>query len=324
MPSATAVKVAHMPEREDTFPLRRTLVETAIGNSVNAFQFGVKRLQSEFTTPTLVGAEAYVSGPLGELEFDVHSILCRLFEEAGAPAGNDVEFSLSALERERYRSRSSRQRARIAAALGNLVRGVITVRDVDPRTGEHCPGQLWELNLLEGAGATADYEAMRDAIRRGEMPALRTCGSLKGTSTYRAILPSWLANALRRGDARALNEDVQFELNGAAKSAWVILETQPFVQDGDEEESTVVDLTAETLDALGLHHARLADRRKHLPGVLARIRASDPSYLATEIHPHPNGRRGAAQLHVVRATGQRRQQLLREHTRRRLNSRVAA
>ena len=100
--------------------------------------------------------------------------------------------------------------------------------------------------------------------------------------------------------------------------------TQVFAEDGDEEEEcTVLDLTAEPLDALGLHYARLADGRKHLPDVLAKIRASDPTYLATEIAPHPSGRRGAAQLHVVRATGERRQRLLRDHTRRRLTSGVS-
>lgn len=308
------------------FPLRRTHVETAIRQSVGGFQIDVQErfLRSEAATLTMAGAVAYVSGPLTELEFDVHTMLSKLFLEQGCPASNTVEFSLKRLARERWADHNSDGRHSIAAALDKLVDGSITIHDVDPYTGKSEPGQIWRLTLLEGAGGLGDYARMVEAISRGERAALAACGSLSGNATYQAVLPTWLANSLREGNGLALNADVQFRLNGAAKTTWVQLEGLPYVEiAGEDLEVAEVDLSLETIRAFGLRHATATDGRKYLKAsVIGRILAGDPTYRELEIVPHPTRKRGT-RLRVVRATGEERQRLLREDARQQSERRAA-
>jgi hypothetical protein len=110
--AVTAAPSEALLDSSETFPLRRSFVEQVLGHAVSSFQF-TQKVEPNFKTSTMAGAVAYVSGPLGELEFDVHTMLQRRFRDQGCPEDKRVRFSLKGLERERYASSSAPNRENV-------------------------------------------------------------------------------------------------------------------------------------------------------------------------------------------------------------------
>jgi len=340
-----------MSQLGENLPLRRTFVEERVGQLVGIFQIDRKQLIEEaharsLSTADMVGLVAVANGgKLSETAFNVWTTASQIFKEAGCPENGRVDFSLSEMARRVWPSsgRSADKRRRIAEALGSLLDTTVVAVGVDPYTLERKPDAVWEMNLLEAAGAQGELQPVLSAAREGgerASLALATLGSLRGSSTWSLVLPRWLADSVRENRGVILDYDVQRSLRGCAKHIWVQLESHPdwtrhvmprptgeedlrdqleILSSGvaqvlpREEEDCVevqtlsVDLDDDAYESLGITHN---NRKRDLEAACASITKTDGTYLRAEIRRcRHHGRR--FELHLVRAAGTYRQERLR-------------
>ena len=143
-----------------------------------------------------------------------------MFKERGCPETNRVDFNLSAYARRLWGSngRSGTLRRRVANAITELLKTRVVVVGVDPYTLEPAEGAVWELNLLEAAGARRDMQPVFEAARKGDRTAVAKLAALSWSSedekaTWSMVLPKWLADSVRR------DQGVHPRLRGPARPA---------------------------------------------------------------------------------------------------------
>jgi hypothetical protein len=336
----------NMTRFDDNLPLQRSFVEQRIGQLVGIFQIDRAKLSEESQARALPAQDGMVGlvavangGKLSETAFNVWTVGSQMFKEDGCPSSQRIDFNLSEYARRLWGShgKSGSLRRRVATAITELLRTQVIVIGVDPYTLEPAEGAVWELNLLEAAGARSEMQPVFEAARRGDRQAVAQLASLSWRAddekaTWSMVLPKWLADSIRRDQGVILDYEVQRALRGSAKRIWVQLESHTgwtshrlAREDGEREEAVraltdrpasvtvepaededtvevetvVLPLTAEVYEALGLTHA---NRKRDLEAACASILATDRTYLAAEVRPQPRSKR-RFELHVARASG---------------------
>jgi hypothetical protein len=292
-------------------PVHRSFNPEAIGHGAAIFGFNSKRRMSEVSVPTLVGGLASAQGaPLGSTEFDTLTVALRMFQTRGASADGWVTCSMRELVTRIYGYTGGRTYELVGQALRNLFDVSVTLPSFDAESGEFTSDAISMTRLIATVvlkTGTGEFDAKSDdfwskigSLRSGDNP------------TVKIRFENWLAAAVRAQEGRELDYDVQRALRGAAKTCWVLLEASRFVPSADQEDveewSAVLDRSVYA--AFGLNATRLTDSRAQLEAKLDRICELDPTYLGHEFEPYEKDRRRRV-LVVRRATGQRRQRILR-------------
>ena len=344
-----------MARPDETLPLQRSYVEQRLGQLVGIFQVERKQLAEHVearalpSTDGMVGLVAVADGGrLSETAFNVWTVGSQLFIEADCPANNRVDFNLSEYARRLWgpNGKSGSLRRRIADAVTELLKTRVVVMGIDPYTLKPAEGAIWELNLLEAAGARAEFQAVFEAARRNDRAAVAKLSSLARSTdekaTWSMVLPKWLADSVRRGQGVILNYEVQRALRGSAKRIWVQLESYPgwrthrvawpagddeltaaarslatgragvTVEPADDDRAAEIqtasfELTSDVYEAFGLTHG---NRKRDLEASCKSILATDSTYLLAEVRTVPRSKR-RFELNVARAVGTLRQQRLR-------------
>lgn len=291
-------------------PVHRSFSPEAIGHGAAIFGFNSKRRMSEVSVPTLVGGLASAQGaPLGSTEFDTLTVALRMFQTRGASADGWVSCSMRELVTRIYGYSGGRTYELVGQALRNLFDVSVTLPSFDAESGEFTSDAISMTRLIATVvlkTGTGEFDAKSEDF-------WSKIGSLRGADnpTVKIRFENWLAAAVRAQDGRELDYDVQRALRGAAKTCWVLLEASRFVpgSEPDIEEWRAV-LDRSVYAAFGLNAARLTDSRAQLEAKLDRICELDPTYLGHEFVPYERDRRRRVVV-VRRATGQRRQEILR-------------
>jgi hypothetical protein len=336
---------------EDNLPLQRSYVEQRIGQLVGIFQIDRNKLADQSEARALPARDGMVGlvavadgGKLSETAFNVWTVGSQMFNEAGCPENQRVDFNLSDFARRLWgaNGKSGSLRRRVADAMTELLKTRVVVMGVDPYTLEPAEGAAWELNLLEAAGARSEMQSVYEAARDGDRAAVARLASLSWRSadekaTWSMVLPKWLADSVRRDQGVILDYEVQRALRGSAKRIWVQLEShgdwsthrlsredehdlpqrvrgltelaaisvEPAPgEDAIEVQTLVLPLDAEVYEAFGLTHA---NRKRDLEAACASILATDRTYLRAEVCLQPRSKR-RYDLHVARAAGALRQE----------------
>ena len=340
-----------MADFDDNLPLQRSYVEQRIGQLVGIFQIDRTKLSERSEARALPAQDGMVGlvavadgGRLSETAFNVWSVGSQMFKEGDCPESNRVDFNLSEYARRLWgaHGKSGSLRRRVASAITELLKTRVVVVGVDPYTLEPAEGAVWELNLLEAAGARTDLQSVFEAAKQGNRAAVARLAALSWRSedekaTWSMVLPKWLADSVRRDQGVILDYEVQRALRGTAKRIWVQLESHSnWVThrlprpESDEELGTAVQdlasadisveaaaaqasvkvqtlvlpLTSEIYDALGLTSV---NRKRDLEAACANILATDHTYLCAEVRRQPFSKR-RFELHVARAMGALRQE----------------
>jgi hypothetical protein len=353
-----------MASFDDTLPLQRSYVEERIGQLVGVFQIDRKELADQVESRSLPGPDGMVGlvavadgGRLSETAFNVWTVGSQMFNEAGCPESNRVDFNLSEYARRLWgqNGKSGSLRRRIADSLGELLKTRVVIVGVDPYTLQPAEGATWELNLLEAAAARGDLQAVFAAARRADRAAVAKLATLSSRSadekaTWSMVLPKWLADSVRRGHGVILDYEVQRALRGSAKRIWVQLESYsgwrtyrlPRPENETDLSAAVRTLTgtpravtvepAEGEPAVEVQTIVLdltddvyeafglthANRKRNLEAACKSILATDRTYLCAEVQPVPRTKR-RYQLNVARAAGSLRQERRRAALRLRAN-----
>ena len=293
-------------------PVHRSFNPEAIGHGAAIFGFNSKRRMSEVSVPTLVGGPGQRPGrsarkhrvrhPNGRAP---HVSDPRGFRRtAGSPAACASSLPASTA------IRAARTYELVGQALRNLFDVSVTLPSFDAESGEFTSDAISMTRLIATVvlkTGTGEFDAKSDDF-------WSKIGSLRSADnpTVKIRFENWLAAAVRAQEGRELDYDVQRALRGAAKTCWVLLEASRFVPSPDEDEveewSAVLDRSAYA--AFGLNATRLTDSRAQLEAKLDRICELDPTYLGHDFVPYEKDRRRRV-LVVRRATGQRRQRILR-------------
>jgi hypothetical protein len=345
-----------MARFDDTLPLQRSYVEQRVGQLVGIFQIDRKELAEEIESRSLPSTEDMVGlvavadgGRLSETAFNVWTVGSQMFNEAGCPGSNRVDFNLSEYARRLWgqNGKSGSLRRRIVDALAELLKTRVVVMGVDPYTLQPAEGATWELNLLEAAGARSELQAVFAAARRADRAAVAKFATLSSRAadekaTWSMVLPKWLADSVRRGQGVILDYEVQRALRGSAKRIWVQLESysgwrtyRPTRPDDEADLSAAVRTLTEPSRPIAVEPAEgepaievqtivldltdgvyeafglmHANRKRNLEAACKSILATDRTYLRAEVQPVPRTKR-RYQLNVARAAGSLRQERLR-------------
>lgn len=353
LPTASAQKASSGASAR-ALPLQRAYLERRIGQLVGIFQIDRDPRQysdhsEAHALPTSEDAIGLVAiadgGRLSEAGLNAWTVASQMYLEAGCPEDGRIDTSLSALARRLWGDggKSSERRRRLADALSELVGTKVVITGIDPYTLEPENGAIWEVNLLEGAGARSHVKRILAAARNGDRTALAKLASLRGraddaSATWSIVLPRWLAQSVRRDRGVVLDYEVQRALRGAAKRIWLQLEAdpswtrhriptpededdvrrtvarltdeplEPTIEPADGDEAIEVDtlvlpLTTDTYRAFGINHR---NRKQALVAACANILRHDLTYLRAEVRPAAGTQR-RYELHLARAAGDERQ-----------------
>lgn len=337
-----------MTKFDDNLPLQRSYLEQRIGQLVGIFQIDRSKLSEHSKARALPAQDGMMGlvavadgGKLSETAFNVWTVGSQMFKETGCPDSQRIDFNLSDYARRLWgpHGKSGTLRRRVADAITELLKTRVVVMGVDPYTLEPAEGSVWELNLLEAAGAHSEMRPVFEAARRGDRNAVAQLASLSWRSndekaTWSMVLPKWLADSVRRDRGVILDYEVQRALRGSAKRIWVQLEShgdwnhhrlarpeheseiEPLAreltdsplaisvepaeaEDSIEIQTLVLALSPDTYEAFGLTHA---NRKRDLEAACTSILATDRTYLRAEIRPQPHSKR-RFELHIARAAG---------------------
>jgi hypothetical protein len=339
-------------------PTRRSFNPTPLGHGASIFQFDAQRLRQDISVPTLVGVVASAKGaPLGNREFDVLTILTRWYlekpEKAARSARRDalsdgatvddaeqaaeaarraavddrfIEATMYRLCQAIYGAVSRERYEALGRAIDNLKAVTVTLPGFDVQTRTFNSHSLSKVNLVSSIVITDQQRQLAFAREQGDQNLARIFGSAKGKVTLKVELDQWICTAVQERYGNDLNFDVQRELAGQAKSLWVQLEALEFeaLDDVDDIEEYVLTMDESTFAGLGLHCRRPSDNVKKVRQRLDAILDKDHAYVAYDVIRDPADRRRVAAIAVRRATGETRQQRLREHERRKLTEEAAA
>ena len=212
-------------------------------------------------------ARAY-AGVLADMEFRALGRFCAGFMELGCPEDYAVPFNPGSLTRAitGQDKPGSVKRGRLMSAIDNLVTTKVVIPGFNPTTQEVGVESEFHGTLLQGVVAQRCYgEYMRARERGNEREAARLAGSLRGESTWVAILPSWMGDRIRRLGGVVLDAKAQRSLRGNQRNVALGLEGLPYVRDGDQSaETALVSLTEAVYDSLGLRHTEMGQRRRAL------------------------------------------------------------
>ena len=317
-------------QTSEPYPLQRELVDWSLPQSTGLFQFGVRSPVRDIEVLPLriamtVGedpgssapgprARAY-AGVLADMEFRALGRFCAGFMELGCPEDYAVPFNPGSLTRAitGQDKPGSVKRGRLMSAIDNLVTTKVVIPGFNPTTQEVGVESEFHGTLLQGVVAQRCYgEYMRARERGNEREAARLAGSLRGESTWVAILPSWMGDRIRRLGGVVLDAKAQRSLRGNQRNVALGLEGLPYVRDGDQSaETALVSLTEAVYDSLGLRHTEMGQRRRALQRALDRIVEVDATYKTLSIRTHPASGR-LNQLVAVRYFGAARQRRLRQ------------
>lgn len=329
-------------------PTHRSFNPSPLGHGANIFQFDTQRLRADVSVPTLVGAVASATGaPLGNREFDTLTILARWYLERPGQAARDarrealrdgatideaetaaeaahaeaiegrwVESTMYQLSKAIYGDVSRERYQALGRAIDNLKAVTVSLPGFDAQTGTFNNHALSKVNLISSIVVTDQQRQLKFAREQGSDHDLaRICGSAKGQITLKVQIDEWIANAIHERYGNDLNFAVQRALAGQAKSLWVQLEALAFepCEHTPDVEQYLLSMDQTTFSGLALNCRRPSDNVKKIRQRLDAILDKDRAYLGYDVVRDQRDRRRVSGILVKRATGELRQERLRQH-----------